>query len=404
MTFIRGLILALFLLGLYLPTSFNYNINDNVMAYYLVGLCITLCIWKLKDYQFPKTIFIIIVLINGILLLSTLLSPFDEYSVGAVLPFWVFSLIFCLNLKDITFGKRIISLFLIVNVLNLILGAFIVMDDELVKDFFLKNYAAYYPNLLPNMFYENKPVLMFSSHSRGAFHLFLFFLISFIGYKHTKKTYYLVFSLGYIFLILNLNSNTGYMYLAFSILILGTYLLVYKTRKLIFSMTIFSVLILFNLEKFSNNLIELWHKIDRTVNSHSNGITGRFSGDGILSSNFEFMKDNFFRPVGITYSDDLFFSDTGIFLYILRGTIVLAILIYVGFYMFLKRNLKYKYQAYLLFISFLLMDIGSPSLTYFRTLFILPFLIVIINSLSEDQEQKRKVKKKRFKIVWSKGS
>lgn len=371
---------------------------------YVVGLIVVLFLWKSTESESPKKLLIIVLLINVILGVSTLFSPFNDFSFGAILAFITFSLIFCLNLYNIKFGEKIITLFLLVNILNIVLGFLIIYNNQFVNDILLKSYAAYYPKLVPNMLYDNKPVLMFSSHSRAAFHLFLFFFLSLVGYKHTQKKIFFIFSLCYIFLILNLDSNTGYMFLVFSCLIMSVYLIRYKLRHFFHSIVLGSVVVIFNLNKILVYLNEKYFIFSKTLSSESNGIIGRFSESGILANNFKYMIDNYFRPVGLGYSNDLFYSDSGIMLYTLRGTVILTILIYVGLYMFLKRNIYHKYQVYILFLAVLLMDIGSPTLMYFRTLFIIPFIVVYLNAISDlkikEVDEERLISKR----VWSKAS
>lgn len=403
------LIVFLFLLGIFLPTSINYIIlEENVTGLYAVILCAVLFMWKLKDAEFPIKISLIGLLIIFILLFSTWISPFNKYSIGALPPVIAFSILFCLDLNKFSLGERTFKLFTIINVFFLLLGFCIVLDVQFVKDFFLKYYNAYYQNLLPNMFSQNKPVLFFSSHSRGAFHLFLFFIISFIVYKHLSRPIYLFFCFGYIYLILNLDSNTAYMFFFLACPILLFHLLKNKFRQFVISLSVISVVVALKIQDVMKLFSDLRFELQSTLNSQRNGLTGRFGEGGQLIENLNYIMENPFRPVGLGYSNDLFFSDNGMVLYTLRGTIFLTILIYLGFFLFLKRNLNHNYQIYLLFLAFFLMDLAAPSLTYFRTQFILPLLIVFIRSVS-DEKCMHKVKfktrpRKRYRIVWDKAS
>ena len=396
------LAILLFLLGLYLPTSFHYQIHGNVAGMYGVILCLILLVWILIQRNVPKSIFFTVLAINIVLLISTALTPFSQYTFGALVPFVGFSLLFCLKLKELTFGKRVFKLFMVINALNILLGILIVFDNSFVNEVFLKNYAAYYENLLPNMLYDNKPVLFFSSHSRAAFHLFLFFFMTYVAYKHTKNRVYLLFSFCYIFLIFHLGSNTSYMFLAISVLILGSYLIKYKFKGILFSAILLSLAGLFNLQKIIGSLQDMRLQFSNTLFSQRNGFLGRYSENGQLAENIRFMKGNLFRPVGLGYSDDLFFSDSGMILYTLRGTIILTLLIYFGLYTFLKRNLKHKYHVLILFLAIFLMDLGSPALTYFRTLYLIPFVLVFLNSISTLEEEGKTVPRRSIRVVWSK--
>lgn len=381
------IIVSLFLLGIFLPTSLNYTILVGYVGGYSVALCLILFLWKIRDATFPVNNLVIAFFIMFILLIATWTTPLNDYSLGALLPITAFVLIFCLNLNEIKLSRKSIKLFNVINVFFLVSGMSIVLDVQYVKDIFLRYYNDYYQNLLPNMFRENKPVLFFSSHSRGAFHLFLFFFASFVAYKHLRRRVYLLFCVGYIVLLLNLKSNTAYLFLVVSLIILVSYLFKGKLSMVLLSLIPVSVLLLFYADGIMTFTSTLAAEMQYSLGSNKNGILGRFGDGGQLVQNLEFIKNNPFRPVGLGYSENLFFSDNGMVLYTLRGTVVLTILIYLGLYWFLRRNLEYNYQIYTLFFAFLLMDLAAPALTYFRTLFILPFLIVIIRKVSNSPPQ-----------------
>lgn len=396
-------VFLLFIMGLYLPTSLSYEINTMIPTMHLIGLCVILAIWKVTQPATPKKLFFLTLAINFVIAISTLFSPFNEYSLGALLPFIAFSLLFCMTFKDIKFGKKVLRAFIVINIVNIFLGMLIVIDSPTIEDFFMKFYQGVHANALPNMFGENKPVLTFTSHSRAAFHFFLFFFLCLEGYKHTQKLIYFLLSAGYIVLMINLNSNTGYVFLFISCILLLAYLIKYKIRSLVYSLIGISIILLFNLNKIIPAVNNIYLEFFTTVSSRRNGLLGRFSSDGQLAENFKYMADNLFRPTGIGFSDALFFGDSALFLFMLRGTFLLVILIYVAMYLFYKRNIHYKYQAIILFVACLLMDIGSSTLLYFRTLYMIPFLIVFLNTVSSSEKKVLK-KKKKIKIVWDKAS
>lgn len=379
------LVLSLFLLGLYLPSSFNYVIDDSLTGIYGAIFCFIMVAWKLIDRVFPTKLLLMVLLVNIAIVFSTLISPLHQYTYGAYLPFIMFSLLFISNFKEQRLGRKSMQLLTIVNFANLLLGILVVFNVQLAEDFLMKNYAAYYGDLLPNMMRENNPVLSFGAHSRAAFHYFLFFFMCFVGYKHTGKRIYFMFSLGYIFLTYNLSSNTSYMYLAVMTLIILSHLIRNKFRSLVFVGYIVTLVALFNTGKLINIWNKFYYEAYITLSSDRNGLLGRFSEGGQLEKNFTFMKEHYGRPVGIGYTDSLFFGDSAIFLLILRGTIVLLVLVYLAYFMFLRRNIKLNYQVYLIFTASVLMDVGSSTLLYFRTLYMIPFIIIFLNTVSVDR-------------------
>ena len=67
--------------------------------------------------------------------------------------------------------------------------------------------------------------------------------------------------------------------------------------------------------------------------------------------------------------------------YYLRGSIFLVLTVYIGLFAFLRRNLIRRSDAYLLFAVITGFELGFGSLTYIRTLYLLPVFVVYLNDL-----------------------
>lgn len=115
--------------------------------------------------------------------------------------------------------------------------------------------------------------------------------------------------------------------------------------------------------------------------STGNGFLGRYSSTGNLQGNFNYLKENYFRPVGFGYSPEIMYVDSGYVEYLTRGTFLLVILIFAGLFLFLRNNLKSKNAAYSLFFIFLLFENGFSGLTYYRTIYLLPFIVLYLNHI-----------------------
>ena len=56
---------------------------------------------------------------------------------------------------------------------------------------------------------------------------------------------------------------------------------------------------------------------------------------------------------------------------------------YLMFYRFLQKNLS-KVLTIIIFLTFLSFEVGFANLLYFRTLFILPFIILFLKSFDQE--------------------
>jgi hypothetical protein len=121
--------------------------------------------------------------------------------------------------------------------------------------------------------------------------------------------------------------------------------------------------------------------VQNILESPTNGLSGRFSDLGTMRSTMAYLRNKPFSPVGIGYSSNLFFGDSGIIEYYLRGSLPLVVVIYGGLLAFLRKNLLMKRDAWHVFVVILIFELGFTSLTDFHVLYFLPVLIVYFNDL-----------------------
>ncbi|PEA13722.1 hypothetical protein CON42_18910 [Bacillus thuringiensis] len=402
---LRSIIIALLLFGgLYLPTSSNGNLSSSTLMLNSFICFLILGMLFLQNRKINKTVFFIVLGGNIVLWIATLITPFPDLKYGSYVSYLLFFLLCCLNLKDIEIPKSINSFFLVANIINIVMGLAIIFQVEAVHSFIKQNYGAFYDDLVPNMLFKFKPVISFASHSLAGFFLYIFFYLNLQTYKVKNKHIYLLISFIYIYLLFCLKSNAGFMFMLIAVAQLMVYYFLNK-RIVAYSIVLIGFMCCWiyseQVDAFLN-MIEL--TMDQTFSSHSNGVLGRYSDNGNLAGNLDYINEHPFRPIGFGYSPEIFYGDSGIVEYLTRGSVLLVLSMYGALFLFLKNNLYSKKIAYSLFILIVLFEIGFTVLTYGRMLYLLPFVVLYLNSLEQEKEAVSNIskpKKKKIKIRWS---
>ena len=122
--------------------------------------------------------------------------------------------------------------------------------------------------------------------------------------------------------------------------------------------------------------------------SEGNGLTGRYSENSVLQPTIDYIIENPFSPIGLSYSDKLYYTDSGFILYTLRGSFLMPIVIYIGTFFFFLRNIANRKTAYFLFFSILIFEIGYPILINIRMLYFLPIIVILVNHLDQIEHDK----------------
>src|SRR5260370_21316861 len=101
------------------------------------------------------------------------------------------------------------------------------------------------------------------------------------------------------------------------------------------------------------------------------GFIGRYFASGNLANVFSYIHSHPFAPIGMMYSRNLFDAgaqtDSGLLAYFLRRSFVLVFLIYACPLLFLRRNLRDRWDCYRLFFVILATQVGFSVLTYSRS-------------------------------------
>jgi hypothetical protein len=323
--------------------------------------------------------------INALLLVATLFSPFHTFAYGGYIPILLFSVLFCVRVKEIRLGAAARRMFDVANAVNLILAAMLLLEVPMVTEFFLNSYAYGYEELVPYMLEEGKPVLTFGSHSIAGFFFYLLFYVTLQTFVARRSRLNLLYAVCYLGLLLSLDSFTAMVFGALAIVQLT---LCFEWRRsavaalamsaLLVIGTAFAAPHLDGVADFQKDLVEI-------LGRKENGLLGRYSSTGGLSTNFEYIAEHPFSPIGLGMSWQLWYSDSGPVEYVLKGSFPLLFAVYTGAFLFFRTNLVSKQRALFLFAIFMSFELGYSNLQYIRTQCFLPFLLVYLNWLDRER-------------------
>lgn len=325
----------------------------------------------------------------GVLLTSlTVLSPYPTYRYGNGLMFIVlFALCLLNNDKNPLNLKTYTRTLFILNVFLSFLAFCIILDIPLGIDFISENYQAFYPELIPNMLFQSKPVTVFGTHSIAGFYNFLFFVTNLALYKYTKHLWYLLFASFYMVFLFWLQSSTSLVFFLISFIALQFEL--YKAQRFLFLLTLtielFALILAYQM---------VGDVVDQTLThlfSEGNGLGGRYSEGGNLANNLEYVMNNPLGGIGFSYTTNFMFADSGYLEYALRGSILATLGVVISFSRYIFRNIT-TYYRYLFLFAYLAFEVGFSNMIYYRTFGITLFLIALFNQLQRHEQSKPNTK------------
>lgn len=385
------LLLALLLIGMFHPTSWNMEISVVFRRSSLYLLNFLLFILLLLNGLGDRKAYRCALAIPLILFIATFFSQLQDVHLGAYVAFLPMSLLFCVNLQGVSWSGLLSGVWGVVNVILIISSIAIISDVLMFKSFFLNLYSAFTNSLLPNMFNFNKPVSFFSSHSIASFVYFLLFFVNFKIFIHCRKNIYILFAVFYVVILFFLKSSSSYYSLVIVLFVFIIYffniIIKYKKNILIVLFIVTGTVLLINY--YSNNvlcdhLMRFVSFVEKRLSSPGNGFLGRYSTDGVLAGNVQYIKENPFLPVGLRSSSQFWFMDSGIIEYMLRGSVFLVFAIYYSLFRFLRFHLPSRSTYWLVFIIIFINELGFPYLKYFRFMFLFPFLIMYLRHIELD--------------------
>jgi len=398
------LIGSMFILGLYAPTSFGGEFSSPLWGFYLAFAAVLLILLLLrKDGLTSYPLAGGSILMMAALFAATLLSPFPDYRWGGLLPYIPLSILFVVNIRDLSAGKRFPIILLIANLINVFLGIAAILQNERIGDFLVDHYSSAYSELVPFMMSAGKPVLTFGTHSVAALFYYMLFLMNFEAYKLYRNWSSLAFASSYVVLGFALRSVSGLLLMFFATLQLLRY--GFRMRPKLTALSLFTVIVgaVSTLYYFVPDFEE-WIAGSKLVwdilTSPVNGFMGRFTEIGTLYSTVHYIQFHPLSPVGVGFRSDLMFGDSGPVEYFLRGSVVLLAAVYVGLFFFLRKNLVSRAHSRLLFLVILAFETGYSSLIHFRALFLLPVLVIYLNDLSRETLDSRSFGSSNPVLLW----
>ncbi|MEH7618622.1 hypothetical protein V7200_23695, partial [Cytobacillus firmus] len=318
--------------------------------------------------------FICALIINISILFFTLTSPFSNFTYGAYASYLTLTFLFLLNLRNVELLMISRVVFKIINILIIVSSVLSLLENEIVRGILVDYYSSGYPLLVERMLLAGKPVLTFGTHSLAGVFFYLFYYINLKEYENTKDKVNLLILISYIILLFFLKSTTSTLLLIIATIQFFTTIFKYKKIS-VFSLPLILILVLF----WDN--IGFVGQFTVIFGKEGNGFVGRYSGEGVLVNNINYIMNNPFRGIGLGHDDSLYYTDSGIILNLLRGSIFLALSIYIGLFFLFSKNLLNKKTAFYLVLIILAFEIGYSLLTYKRMIAFIPFLIVYLNTL-----------------------
>jgi hypothetical protein len=381
---------SLLVLGLYFPTSIGEQFSTTLLGVNYMVCLVLLCLLFFEANDKPSFLVCLSLLsIVPLLLVFTYTSNLHTHTFGALGGYSVLSVLLITNLRASRLPSTIFYLFGAINVINILMGAAILGGSDFVKQILVNHYSVYYSELVPNMLLFRKPVLTFGTHSIAAFFLYLFFYANLQTYRFRGKKLFLIFAFCYLFLTAALLSVSGLILATVGALQLYSFLWSSVRRRWFWGGALLAVLGLIASFQFLNSIVNNWADVREgakaILTSSEGGFLGRLASGGTLQYSIDYLRYHPFSPVGVADKEGLMFQDSGIVEYLLRGSVILVFLVYVGLFFFLRRSLLSKVDAHWLFAVILGFELGFTALTNFRTLYLLPFFVVYLNALRESE-------------------
>jgi hypothetical protein len=379
------IVVALILvLGLLFPTSIGEEPREYLVVSALVillGLVLSL-LWKYGAR--PGALVCISLPIVMILTVCTIFDATFRLGGTIVAQYCLLAAVLALNLRKVRAGRVMNFVFVVVNVVWIFCGMAILIGSEAVSGFIMTWYSQFYPELVPTMLALHKPVFTFATHSLAGFFTYLFFWINWETYKSRGSAVNLGFALCELVLLLATTSFTSLAFATVAVAQISAWLWK-RNRKLLFASAAGVALAVVLVGSRVANEVELLREnpevATSVLNADNSGLLVRYGVGGTVRGTIDYILDHPFSPIGFTYPSTLFLGDSGPVEYILRGSIPLLFLIYIGLYRFLTYNSIRRKFALTLFFVFLAFEAGFDALTYFRTLYLLPFLAVYLNEM-----------------------
>jgi hypothetical protein len=388
----RSLIILSALFALFFPSSIGGVISPNLNRLAIVLNALLLGAILLAGCVGTRVQVAIGTLIMGWLAAVTVFSADTRVSVGVTLVFAGLGMLYMLDIRAVRGGAPARWTMAFINVFVIAVGLGLSLNVDVANRFIKTFYSSFYPDLLVAMLdWYHKPVLTFATHSTAGFFFYLFFYLNLRRFRSTGSIVSLGLTLAILLLGFNVRSTTSTVLMALASVQVVWGLL--RRRRLWRGVATALALVLTvgllvlgagSTKPYADSVIRMIR------GNREAGLGSRFSEGGTLAGNVRYLRDNPLSPIGLTYGpESLFYGDSGIVLVLLRGSVPLLLLTYLGFGYLLVRNLRNWRDALWLFVVTCAFEIGYTPLQLFRFTAFLPFLMVYLNDLPEEDPSER---------------
>jgi hypothetical protein len=382
----QGVLALLLVLGLYFPTSLGGEYKVFLyQAALLVALTVLLYLF-LRHGMRPGAgkymVFPFIVILTASTFFVLLTHPFP-IGWGTLMEYILLVFVLSLDLREIRVGRFMRWAFVVANSLNIICGIAILTGNDWMGNFLSTFYSYFYPELVANMLSLHKPVLTFGTHSLAGFFLYLFFWFNWEIFQFRRSVVGLVFALSWLVLLAALTSVTavGLAFLASAQVAVW----LWKHNRRLFAITALGILTFaFFARQWIENDLGLAEPVEVAAAFLGNDVSGplaRYGPGGTERGRIEYLRDHPLSPIGFAAPVFAATVDSAPLEYMLRGSVPLLVLVYFGVYRFLRFNLKSRSHARILFLLIVAFETGFTVLTYIRTFYLLPLVVVYLNHI-----------------------
>ena len=345
---------CLLVVGLYFPTSTNgeHSVLAIPIAFsILLGLLAYLI--RRGGFRREGVAFIslpIVVLPVAFTFFRLCSGPVDV-DWGLFAKFGALAFVLGLDLRKFRAGPLVNGAFVLVNLLNLAGGIAILVGSEWMAEFLPRYYWTALDELVPSMVALHKPVLTFGTHSLAGLFIYLFFWINWQEFSLRGKRFSLLFALGYFVLLLGLASFTALGFAALAGAQMAIFCWKINPRLTVVAALCVVAIVSIVAHDFVDEIgdLEELPQITDTafLNGDFSGPVSRYGINGSLRPAITYLFDNPLSPIGLARSASgldvsspthFFVGDSGPVEYLLRGSVPLLCLIYLGLYRFLRRN------------------------------------------------------------------
>lgn len=322
----------------------------------------------------------LVLVLLGLVFFYTYISPYREYVLGTLIIYLNMSLMVLLVFKNVKFSSLHYKFINFGMLVILIIGILITLKNKQVISWLSENYFIF-ANKQYQIVEEFKPIIFYDLHSYAGFFLCIFAFLNLEFFKNKKAKLNLFCFVGYMYLLFKLRSTTGVYLIALLASYIGLDILIilYNKNKLTLKNITMTVLV----AAICVGSVGVYFKddINKILSSKGNGFAGRYSEEGVLAKNIDFITENPLTGVGVAYTKELYWGDSGMIENLTRLSVLGAMVYYLALFIFIRSNINKKQYVYSLFTLIILLELGMSIIFYFRTQFLIPVIIVYLNGL-----------------------